>query len=672
MTDGKLHIDLETFSTVDLRNATPYRYAEDPRFLILMGSYSLPDSDEVVDVESQEQLLDEVGELVRDNDVIKVAHNAPFERICFSRVLGLRVGKYLDPRSWDDTQARAGVHGWPQKLATLAKALGADPKDEAGTALINWFCKPDRKGKRRMPADHQEKWAAFVRYCHQDVVTLIDVDRLLPDFPNERERLVYLADQLVNDTGMRLDLDLIRAAAEAAELNNMEHELQLGNLTGLAKPNNPTTLREWLAKQETHNGKRLKLPDLRSETVEDRLAKLDDIGEPAHSPLRQALELRQELAGTATKKFEAALYAVSRDGRMRGSFRYFGAHTGRWSGRGAQPQNLTRESFSNDADVALTVAELLDGDRVSPLDLKRLVRPMFVGTPVLTVFDYRSIEAIVLAWVAGEQWVLDAFLAGRDLYVETAERMGGLTRSQGKIAVLALGYNGGANSLKAMAGSGFYLNPNTGQIIDSGSLGQARGELSPGQADIVAMDDQQIRERLVLPWRRANPHTVQLWQDLGDAFGDGGQAGRIYVDHVEDQLGRCARLWLPSGRAIHYHGIKWERYVVIDPKTGRPVRKEGWRYANPKDPFNPRMRIGTYGGRLAENVTQGIARDVLADAVVRLVDNGYPVVGHVHDEALVDSGDNERIEELAKVPPAWGPDLPVDVESFVTERYKKA
>lgn len=675
----RLWVDIETYSTVDLRKVSPYRYVEDPEFLILMGSYATDYDREVRDLVGQEQFLNELGDWLDHEDVLKVAHNAPFERICFSTALGMPVGTYIDPEQFHDTQAVAGVKGYPQKLEKLAPALGAEPKDSAGTLLINWFCKPDRNGNRRMPEDYPEKWQQFIDYCNQDVVSLIGVDEALGDFPTEIERRVSWADQHVNDIGLPMDVPTIKLAAEAVAANAVDHERELSLITGLAKPNNPVTLREWLTTTPTHNGKRLRMSSLEAEVVENRLATLDRIGEP-ETPLRRALELRQELAGTASKKFAAALLGVSSDGRMRGSFRYFGAHTGRWSGKGAQPQNLPRHTFGPDADDLLTMdlmkelgtpkadieafekkatdkvvdaaLEQLDLlGRLSPDELKRLVRACFTGPSWgdeddLTVVDYSSIEARVIAWLAGELWALKAFYAGRDIYVETAERMGGLTRAQGKIAVLALGYAGGVNSLRNMAG--------------------------PNDDFINERSDEVIKDELVNPWRRANSKIVQLWADLDHAFGKPMRVGQhLYTTESEDKLGRAVHLHLPSGRAITYHGVEWERYVVRDKKTKKLIRKEGWRYANPKDPFNRRMRIGTYGGKLTENVTQAVARDVLAEALVRLVDKGFRPVGHVHDEILTEGSDLERIEKIMTQSPRWAKGLPIDGEGFVTRRYKK-
>jgi DNA polymerase len=273
--------------------------------------------------------------------------------------------------------------------------------------------------------------------------------------------------------------------------------------------------------------------------------------------------------------------------------------------------------------------------------LKKLVRALFVGP--FTVVDYSAIEARVVAWLAREEWALQAFRDHRDIYVETAARMSTpgneLTRFQGKVAVLALGYNGGINSLRAMGAEG---------------------------------DDEDLK-RLVVQWRKSNSRITRLWQKLGDAFSDTGEAGpHLRLTESEDKLGRALHMWLPSGRAITYHGVKWERYVVVDPKTGKMVHKEGWRYADPKNPFNYRQRIGTYGGRLTENATQAVARDIMAEALVRLEDKGFRPVAHVHDEIIVEGEhDVEEIKAIMTEVPSWAEGLPIDGEGFTCARYRK-
>lgn len=632
MTD-RLWVDIETRSTVDLRNTTPYRYVEDPQFRILIGGWST--TGEKVEMSySQDEILD-VPEL-RDSSVLKVAHNAAFERVCFSRAYGLPTGRYLPPEEWHDTQAIAGEMGYPQSLEGLAVALGAEKKDSAGTALINLFCKPNRKGGWNGPDTHPLKWLDFVDYCQQDVYTLIDVDRRMGWWTSEMERLVYLADQRINDTGFKIDVDLARSAMKAAERNQAAQEEEVRAMTGLENPGSQPQMMKWCRSVG------LKNPDLRKETVAYLLE------QDLHPDVRRVLELRQELALAAPKKFSSALGSLSSDGRLRGTIRFFGAHTGRWAGRGTQPHNLPRAQFEtrdpftgkkefDELGQNQAILDLLMGEDVDTHSLKALVRSMFLGP--LTVVDYAAIEARVVAWLAGEEWALQAFREGRDIYVETAERMSTpgkqLDRFQGKVAVLALGYNGAVGSLRAM-GAG-------------------------GSDDDLA--------RLVHQWRKANPRICRLWADLQNAFGDTGPVGEhLYITDSKDELGRAVHIHLPSGRAITYHAVKWERYRVTDPRTGRPVNKEGWRFRNPARPYN---RIGTYGGRLTENVTQAVARDILAEALVRLVDEGHRVVGHVHDEAIVEGEELDEVERLMVRSPSWAKGLPIDGEGFVTARYRK-
>lgn len=608
----ELHIDIETYSPQDLRKVSVYRYTEDPEFQILMAAWALDDNP--VQVAIGRNAINSIPYLW-DPTTLKVAHNAAFERICFSAFAKRRPGDYLDPSRWHDTMAVAAEKGYPQKLSALAEALGGEKKDEAGTALINWFCKPDRNGNRRLPEDHPEKWAQFVEYCRQDVVTSRDAHRRLGDFPTETERQVYLADQAINDRGMAVDVEMARAATAAAQENRESAAQEVIEITGVENPGSGLQMHAWFAAQGNE------LPDLTAETITAELARATP-----GTDLHRVLELRQELALVAAKKYPAALAAVSPDGRLRGGFRFFGAHTGRWAGRGVQPHNLPREQFDTEAETDAAILDLKMGLGASAFDLKAMVRALFPGP--LTVVDYAAIEARVIAWLAGEEWALQAFRDQRDIYVETANRMSSATqkfqRKDGKVAVLALGYNGGVNSLRAMGANG---------------------------------KDEDL-QKLVYQWRDANPAIVEMWAQLGRAFVNGGPVG----DHIlVERDGTTRGLRLPSGRSVVYHGIKtvWEdtkygrkRAVsFVDPRTGYPVR--------------------TYGGRLAENVTQAVARDVLAEALVRLVGAGYPVVAHVHDEILVEGRRLAAVSRLMTEPPAWAGGLPIGGAGFVCRRYRK-
>lgn len=625
----RLYIDIETRSRIDLRKTGVYKYVKCPDWRILMAGWAF-DDDPVQMAIGHEQVL-AIPDLFHPG-LTKVAHNAQFERVNFSelRLRELGTPGYLPPDDWHDTQALAGELGWPQSLEMLGKALGGEEKDSAGTRLINLFCKPNRKGGWNGPDTHPEEWLDFIAYCDQDVVTLRDIAKALGDWPTESERRVFLADQVINDRGIRIDVDLARAAVQAGVENERVQKARIRELAGnVENPGSVQQMGGWLRSEG------LEVPDLRAETVQKLLD--GDLTDDQ----REVLTLRQELALAAPKKFESALEAVLPDGRLRGTLKFFGAHTGRWAGRGTQVQNLPRHAFKTDEETELAIWELRNEFGASSDTLKRLVRALFLGP--FTVVDYSSIEARVLAWLAGEEWALQAFRDGRDIYVETAERMSTpgneLSRSQGKVAVLALGYNGGVNSLRAMGAEG---------------------------------EDNDLK-RLVVHWRRANPNITRLWQQLGDAFGDLGEVGsHLHMTESEDKLGRAVHLWLPSGRAISYHGVKWERYRVVDPHTGRPVSKEGWRYADPKNPFNHRQRIGTYGGRLAENATQAVARDIMAGALVRLEDAGFHVVAHVHDEIIVEGEhDVDEIRKIMTEVPDWAYGLPIDGEGFTCDRYRK-
>lgn len=597
-----LWIDIETYSRVNLKQSNVYRYAEDEEFLVLMCGWTT--DGETYHLAVGEEEIARIPGLL-DPKVTKVAHNAPFERICLSTMLGVD----LPVESFRDTRAMAAAAGYPQKLENCAKALGVSPKDTAGTYLINYFCRPFR-GRRRTPDEAPDKWEAFKNYCVQDVITLYEVDQALPQL-NDMEWRIMLADQRVNDRGIRIDVDLARTGALVADTNLMIMELEFINLTGVKKPKSLPQFHAWLT--EAGNP----LADLRADTVAAALqGRLAD-------PVRRALEMRQELALTSSSKFEAAIRNVCADGRLRGAFWYYGAHTGRWAGRGAQPHNLPRLSFTTEDELTgekhfdergqnLAIMDLLLDEEGAPEALKKLVRPMFIVNGA--VVDYSAIEARVLAWLAGEMWVLGAFEAGRDIYVEVGQRMGGMTRWDGKIAVLALGYQGAVNSLRNLGMEGTDI-----QLV-----------------------------RFTKRYRKTIPKIVAFWYKLQKVFVTGGQAGRIVVERD----GKDRHVILPSKRVITYHDVR--RYddtlSFADPKGGR---------------------TSTYGGKLTENVTQAVARDILGEAIVRLEDAGHQVVGHVHDELLVEGSSLEDVVKIAVEQPSWAKGLPLAAEGFETYRYRK-
>lgn len=603
-----LYIDIETRSRVNLKKLGVYKYTECPDFSVLMAGWSLDGAPAQVAIGH-----DEILRIPGLFDLEKVAHNAQFERVC----LGILVEDLRDPAQWIDTAAIAAEYGYPVSLEGGAKALGVTEKDAAGSKLVKLFTQPNRDGSWNDATTHPMEWLDFIAYCEQDVGTMVEIHQALGDFPTPMERRVWIADQRINDRGMRIDRELCAIAAETVESNRYTDMDEFRELTDVDNPRSVQQVMRWCEEVG------MPLPNLQADTIQ---AAIDDpLTDPAHV---RVLELRQDLALAAGGKFTAALEVVSPDDRIRGGFRFFGAHTGRWSGQRVQPQNLPRATVDNPEAAILDLKMGLGADSHT---LKALVRSMFIGP--ISVVDYASIEARVISWLANEEWALEAFRNGRDIYVETAERMSTpsnkLTRFQGKVAVLALGYNGGVASLRAMGAEG---------------------------------DDDTLR-RLVKAWRRANPRIVKMWEMMQEAVESGGRVG----PHLKiTRRGKDMKIHLPSGRAICYHNVSWDKYVVID--NGKKVRKEGWRYDDPK---KGGARIGTYGGRLTENVTQAIARDILAEALVRLEDAGYPVVGHVHDEAIVESTELEHITKIMTQVPRWARGLPIDGEGYLADRYRK-
>lgn len=606
-----LYLDTESRCELDIRKTNAYRYVEHPSFDLLMIAWAL-DDEPVRLADTPADLFDVIPDLVDgavSGKYLLLAHNSGFDRVAISSFLGMPVGHYLDPELWDDSMVRAANAGYPQGLDKLGKALGVKPKDSAGTLLINTFSKPNRKGGWNDSTTHSEKWEDFGRYCVNDVETMREACAFLPA-QSSAERAVWLADQRINDRGVRADVPMAHSAIAAATENKEAARREVIELTGVENPGSVQQLLAWFSSQGRELG------DMKKETVEEQLT-IPEL--PADQ--RRVLQLRQELALSASAKYDACVNQVNSDGRLRGQTRYYGAHTGRWGGRGVQLQNLPRVSLGDREPLALL--DLMVGLGASPHELKALVRPLLLGP--LTVVDYSAIEARVLAWLAGEQWVLDAFREGQDLYVETARRFGPeFTRQHGKVAVLALGYGGSKGALRNMG---------------------AQGE-----------DDELLT--LVRLYRNANARIRQFWYDLWDAFERGGTTGRLTVRASRG----IRRIELPSGREIVYRGV--HRTTFVDEETGETRKAIAFRHPTGKTPK-------LWHGTIAENVTQAVARDLLAYCLPELERRGVPTVAHVHDEIIVDG---DRLEELSEVMtklPAWADGLPLDAEGHVVQRYTK-
>lgn len=610
-------LDYESRSRTDI-DAGAYRYCQDPDFKPLILSFAIG-NEPVRIAQNDVEMFDAHEEIWSVEDPLYVAHNSGFDRVVMSTYKGLPVGQYLHPSGWVDTMVLAQCAGFPGSLDKLTKALKVSEKNATGKRLINLFAKPNRKGEWNDATTHPEEWAQFCEYARQDTHAMRDAARLLPK-QSEMERAVWIADQLINDRGVLVDLPMAHAAVQADAENKAAQRAEVIELTGVDNPGSNPQMLAWFESVG------FEMPNMRAETVREKLA--SDLSELP--TVRRVLELRQELALTsAPSKFKAALTMAGSDGRVRGAARYYGAHTGRWAGRGIQLQNQPRASLGELEPLALL--DLMEGFGASSAALKALVRPMLLGP--LTVVDYSQIEARVIAWLAGEQWVLDAFQQGRDIYVETAKRMHmddptGKGRQSGKSAVLGFGYGGGPNAARNVGAKG---------------------------------TDEELEE-LVQMYRTANPKIRQFWYDLWDAFVKGGEVGPITVRKSNG----VRRVRLPSGREIVYRGVVAKRVEKVSEKTGRTYM--AW------DVFNrhPTGKIAyQWHGTIAENVTQAVARDLLAGCLPVCEERGIPVVAHIHDE-IVAEGD--CLEELTKImldAPDWADGLPIDADGHVVARYTK-
>lgn len=648
MTQDVLWLDIETYSPVDLAKSGVYKYTEHPDWRILMCSWALNDG-EVHRAEGHEAILKIPG--LFDKKVLKIAHNASFERINLSRLKSRK--KFLPPEQFFDTAALARAWGLPASLKDFALAMGAEEKDEAGTRLINLFSKPNRRGERVNPAERPDDWAAFGAYCDQDVETMRDAaKRLARDFPRG-ERAVYEVDQRINDRGVRVDTALAEAAERCFKDNRAEALKEIAKIAGVDNGNSVAQLRAWLKSRGVDT------EDLRKDTVKELLE--GDLPDD----VRRVLTLRQECAVSAAAKFTAAIRATNDDGRLRGTMQYFGASTGRFAGRLIQFQNLARDGFKGpdgNYDAAAeeaAVGRLLEGGSVPSPELKKLIRPLLMGPFV--VCDYSSIEARVMAWLTGEQWMIDAFRNDEDIYVATAAKLGGpekgFDRQHGKVASLALQYRGGIGAMIAMGGRNI-LPKNTPEDV--------------------------LRKRLqeiVNIWRAQSPAVRRFWAQLERILGTGGgvDTGLVSIE----VKGQDRYVWLPSKRPIVYRGLtrRWKQPLDVDGTPLGPARLVPHVLNTGGDrarvPYKP-----LHGGIITENIVQAVARDILVQALRALEDAGWPVVTHIHDEVVCEiPADKRTLDEDALVaevseimcrPPYWADDdLVIKAAGYTCQRYHK-
>lgn len=647
-----LQIDLETYSSIDLKTAGVHRYVEASDFEILLFAYAF-DSDpvRVIDLTDFQSIPKDVLDALR-TDVIKTAWNAGFERAAIARQLGLD----CSPESWRCSMAHAYTLGLPGSLDKAAKALGLGDeaqKDAKGRSLIKYFsvpCKPTKVNggrTRNYPHHDPDKWQQYIEYNRQDVVVERAVRKKLERFPvPDREWRVWALDQKINDCGVKVDLHLISHAIACSEAYTERLLAEAKELTGVDNPNSLPQLKEWFADQG------LPVESLNKDVIPEL------IDAAPNEETKRMLGLRQEMGKTSVGKYDAMQLGTCDDDRVRGILQYCGAsRTWRWAGRRVQMHNLPK-NYLKDLSAARDVLcsgdyellEMLYG--APPFVLSELIRTAIIPSPGnrFIVSDFSAIEARVIAWLADEKWVIEVFRDHGKIYEATASRMFGVPfesiakghenykyRASGKVATLACGFGGGAAAMEKM---------------------DKQKEIAPEQYD-----------PLVRQWREANPNIRRLWYRAEAAAMEAVQTkSTVKLAHGVQYRYSGGFLFadLPSGHSLAYPSPE----IKLDPKFS----KEGLTFMAP-DNTSRMVRQRTWGGTLVENLVQGIARDCLAESLLRLEAAGYVTPLHVHDEAIADApigwGSVEDMTEIMSQPIEWAPGLPLNAAGFECEFYQK-
>lgn len=641
-----LEMDVETYSDVDLIKCGVYAYADSPAFEALLFAYSFDGEEtQIIDLAQGEKVPAEVKSAIFDDSVIKAAFNANFERTCLSKYFGKR----LSPDSWHCSAVQAAMIALPRSLEDVGAVLGLDKqKMKEGKELIRYFCVPCKPTKanggrtRNLPHHAPEKWELFKTYCKRDVDVEKAIRQKLHHFPiPESEMEMYRLDQEINDRGVLVDLALVHQAISCESLHKEIVTKRAYELTGLENPNSVAQIKGWLT------GRGMEIDSLSKKTVADLIKETD--GE-----VEELLGLRLLMAKTSVKKYEAMERSVCKDGRVHGLLQFYGANrTGRWAGRLVQVQNLPQNHIV-DLELARNLVKQGRFEDMelfydsTPNVLSELIRTAFIPKEGcrFIVADFSAIEARVLAWLSGEQWRLDVFASHGKIYEASASAMfhvpteeitkGSPLRQKGKISELALGYGGSVGALTSMG------------ALD---MGLTEEELSP----------------LVSTWRNANPHITQFWWDVDAAAVRAvkgkrrTKAGRIIFEYKSGIL----FVILPSGRKLSY--VK-PRMAVN--KFGR----NGLTYEGISE--NKKWsRIETYGPKLVENIVQGTARDLLAEAMLRVEKAGYRIVMHCHDEIIAEVpegfGSVEDMSEVMAVQPEWAKGLPLRADGYECGFYQK-
>lgn len=642
-----LSIDIETYSDIQLQKSGVYRYCESPNFEILLFAYSVDTGPvQVVDLACGEKIPDEVIDALEDESVIKWAFNAAFERICLSRFLGYPTGTYLNPESWRCSMVWAATMGLPLSLEGVGAILGLEKQKLAeGKDLIKYFCQPCAATKsnggrtRNRPFHAPDKWEAFKRYNIRDVETEMDIQHKLRKFPVPDEVWEeYHIDQEINDRGVRLDMELVQQAIAMDICSHEELTSAMKKATNLENPNSIQQMKQWLA----DNG--LKTDSLDKKAVAELLKK-------APIELANVLLLRQQLAKSSVRKYQAMENTVCNDGRARGMFQFYGANrTGRFSGRNIQLQNLPQNHLPDLVEARSLVrcgdfegVELLYED--VPDTLSQLIRTAFIprdGAQFL-VADFSAIEARIIAWFAKEEWRQKVFSKGGDIYCASASQMfkvpvekhgiNGHLRQKGKIAELALGYGGSVGALKSM------------------------GALEMGLTE----DELPL---LVDAWRQSNPHIVEFWWAVDRAVMEAVKNKHTTSDYGLTFSCRSGMLFitLPSGRKLAY----------VKPKVG--TNKFGGSCITYEGVGSTKKweRLDSYGPKFVENIVQATARDILCYAMKTL--RNCSIVMHIHDELVIEADPQMSLdavcEQMGRTPP-WAKGLLLRADGYATPFYKK-
>ena len=661
-----LYLDTETYSSIPLKDGV-HKYSEAVEVMIV--AYALDDGPvNVWDVTSGEPMPEALSQALADESVVVWAHNVAFDRTVLKASLGIDIAL----ERWRCSMCLAYMHSMPGSLDSLCAALEVAQdkrKLKSGKDLVRLFCIPPTEASGRKRATrhtHPEKWQEFLEYAGGDIVAMRECIAKLPKWNlNASELALWQLDRIINERGIAVDLDFCRAAVHAADAEKARLAERASEMTDGAV--HAATQRDALLAHllKAYN---VSLPDMQAGTIERRL---EDPELP--EPVKELLSIRLQASGTSVSKYKAFLRATSSDGRLRGTLQFGGAsRTNRWAGRLVQLQNLSRvpKYLKNQYDFAVETIKCGAVELVyqNAMDvIGSTVRGALIAAPgkKLCRADLSNIEGRVLAWLAGEDWKLKAFANGDDLYIEgysrsfgipveevrADEEAGGTMRLIGKVQELACGFQGAVGAF--------------------GSMAKLYG---------VNLEEDRVLE-IVRAWRSANPKIVALWYDLEDAAisavnnaGTTYTCGRLKLRRD----GQWLRIRLPSGRVLCYPSPRWEPKKIVDADTGKTVDNPngGLSYVGLNQYSRRWERLRTYGGRLAENCTQATARDVFAEGLKRCEANGYPVVMHVHDEAICETPDTdeysgEAVARFLATPPDWAEGLPLAAEGSETKRYRK-